>query len=386
MDLNKRIAISAEDCVQVKDWLFFISKEINIICSLNMNNGEISIVDSIPEEDILNSRLGSKIINWRDYLVFAPMSAKKIWRYNLETKEWKGYERRHLGDGKTGDEMFQAVLYHDAVFIIGSNYPAIIRLDLQSEELTYFEEPYKILEEKRKEYRDCYFRSDCVQIDNYIYLASALDNLVLRFDMQKLDFEWIRVGNEGNRYSGISWDGKDFWLAPRYNTPIVKWNGKDNCKEYVLPALFSEKKLYFLGVICTDEEIVFPGFLKPFTVVISRNGKDELNVKKEQYNFYKKISDDVLVKFYNDNIMQIVHSGGEIRKYCIQIDRDILTEYLERKKVNFDNNTKVFYEGEIVNLDFFCRNLTDNNTKSDSCKDNPYGGMIWSNIRNWDLE
>ena len=136
-DLNAMITLVAEDCVKVGDFLYFIAKNYNFIFKLGLTSGDISIIDSIPEERVLSKRLGAKIINCGTYLFFAPMNAHKIWRYDLENNEWKGYAIKESAEFGETDKFFQAVKYKEKIFFLGSNYPSIVVFDLNTDNIEY---------------------------------------------------------------------------------------------------------------------------------------------------------------------------------------------------------------------------------------------------------
>ena len=62
-----------------------------MIFSFNLETEQVEIVDSIPEEMFSTYRLGNKIVSWGEELIFVPMAAKKIWRYNITTKNKTPY-------------------------------------------------------------------------------------------------------------------------------------------------------------------------------------------------------------------------------------------------------------------------------------------------------
>ena len=83
-----KIGINTEDCVRVEDYIYFISRDYNVIFRLKIKTGEVYIVGSLPEEHMLECQLGAKIVYANGELIFAPMNAKKIWRYNINDKKW----------------------------------------------------------------------------------------------------------------------------------------------------------------------------------------------------------------------------------------------------------------------------------------------------------
>ncbi len=343
--------ITTEDCVRIGEDLYFIDSECNIIYKMEIKTGVISIVGSIPEENLLAPRLSAKIVHIDKKLYFSPMNAKKIWRYDLQTEEWKGFSRKTYGKTSFG-HMFQAIEYDKKIFFIGCSYPAIIALDTVTEKTEYIEKPYEYLDGKAREENDSYFRTDYVKKYKKIYMASCVSNEVFIFDLETQEFEFVTIGESYFRYSGIAYDGKQFYLSPRKNTPIVKWDGK-NTEYYTLPSIYNDRnEMIFGGVWCDADKIVLPSVFWDKSIVIEN--KDELyslKILNESFYFYKTIDNETTVNLKQPNIMTIKFRENEW-KYKLEIDEIIVYRYLKKCKdcVNYDYIVK---ETKYVDMEMF---------------------------------
>lgn len=318
-----------EDCIRVERNLYFICRDFNVFCSLNIDSGEIVIIDSIPENSVCSWRLGAKIVYWKDKLYFAPMCADKIWRYDLTNREWKGYERKILDNWTDSKDMFQAVLYKGKIFFIGSFYPAIIILNPETEEMEYVTEPYKNRIEVSKETRDCWFRTDYVLRDNVLYMASCVDNTVLHFNMDNYEFSYLKVGDDDLKYSGIGWDGEYFYLSPRKDGPFLIWDGEKEVKKINVD-IDSEKKLaVFGGVMCIDGKVIFLASFSKNTVILSPKENYKTQTTLKQYLLYKRIDDETVASLENNGTLEIVYKG---KKYCYntEISDRIIGSYMKK--------------------------------------------------------
>lgn len=341
--MSEKLTLIAEDCVKINNFLYFIAKNVNILCSLDLRNGQISLLDSIPENRILAPRAGAAILHWKGELIFSPMLTKKIWRYNISTKEWKGYERKKY-NSKLKNEMFQEILYENKIFFIGTTYPAIIVLDLIDGGLTYIDEPYKKLEHRRMQLKDCFFRMDHVKMGHLLFLASCVSNEILRLDLSTYDYELIKVGSLENRYVGIAWDGKNFWIAPRKTTPIVKWDGCNECEEIALPEEFADDKYIFGSVVCREGRVYLNSYNDDKSLVLDCNNNETMIVQK-RYIFMKKMEDKTYIEMASTGGFNI-DDGNQIIFRSTDIPKDSLIEYLSLKG-------EVIKESKIVNLGDF---------------------------------
>lgn len=341
-----------EDCVIVERNLYFICRDYNVFCYMNIDSGEIDIIDSIPEGSVRSWRLGSKIVPWKDKLYFAPMYADKIWRYDLHSKEWKGYERRPLDNWTKSKDMFQAILYKDKIYFIGSYYPAIIVIDPETEKMEYLTEAYRDRIKVSKEANDCWFRTDYVLRNNLLYMASCVDNTVLRFDMDSYSYEYIKVGEDDLKFSGIGWDGEYFYLSPRKEGPFLVWDGEKVIK-IITADINNERKLaVFGGVICFDDKVIFPAAFSKNTVVLSLNDYKTQKIDK-QYLFYKRIDDETVVSLEIDGMLEIMYEGKTYR-HSTEISDRIIGAYMKRKmQENGEELSDIEHETSLTTLGLF---------------------------------
>jgi hypothetical protein len=80
---------------------------------------------------------------------------------------------------------------------------------------------------------DMYFLGGVAIDGNVIVAAVCCANAVVVFNMETGTSVVHEVGGGGNGYSGACFDGKDIWLSPRHDGPIVRWNPETRaCKEY----------------------------------------------------------------------------------------------------------------------------------------------------------
>lgn len=352
--MGAKVRLLSEDCVKVGDFIYFISGDYNIVFRIELSSGELSIVGSFPEEKMLARRLGSKIIEFNNELIFAPMAAKKIWKYNIDRKEWKGYEIKDI-DGFEGTyDIFQALVYKDKIYMFGSNYPAIIIFDPMTDTCEYIEDPYSEKTDLKKTVKDGYFRSDYVQIENRIYRASELKNEVLIFNLDTYEYEYVTVGKAGFRYSGIDFDGSYFYLAPRKKTPAVKWDGKKDFEIIEIPFKNKKEKSAIGGTLCKDGKVYFYScFINESYVLDDTKALTDIRVYKRQYLFNKRIESDVYASLDTEAHFSIEYNENLI-EYDLEMDHSTIDDYLihEMKKRGetidlYSTNNRIMFEGRI---------------------------------------
>ena len=331
----EKIKIFTEDAVWIKDKIYFFSRYWNALYAVNIKLGITEFISIMPEEDITAVRLCAGIMYYNEKLILVPMTAKKIWIYDLKKNSWKGLERKYMTDGNPHKEMFRAIEYKNNFFLVGSNYPGIIRLNPDNYELEYLRAPYAFLESVKSE-SECYFRTDHLLVGNHLFLASCLNHFVLCLDLDTFDFKWLEVGERGFQYSGIAWDGEYYWLSPRRGTPVIKWDGKDKTEYFSLPDGFDCNTYNFSGVQYDDGKLVFPGMLQARTILIDPEHPYDMEILKERYTFYRCSERGMRLSQTADGILQWKHQGqSRSEQIPCEIFPADLTEYIRaqsRKK------------------------------------------------------
>ncbi len=344
--MAKMITLSAYDCVEVDGYLYFFSREYNFLFKLEITTGEISIVDSIPEEKMLERNLCTRVV-WHDgSLYFDSMISKKIWKYTLGDGEWKGYELKKIDDFTGKMAFFQMIVYNNKIYLFGRRYPAVVIINPVSEEVQYFEDMYtEKLKKLSKECNDLFFGRDCVQIENYIYMASCLNNTVLKFNMDTCDYEYVIVGNEDNRYSGIGFNGSYFYLSPRGNTDAVMWDGDNYWEPLKIQYLNIRDDNTIGGVYCDEKRVVFYGNCNNDSYILKENNGEIESLSSEGYWFFENVNADTVVSLDGNSDLEIT-KGKERYEYSLQIEEEAIINYIADKIKKKGLNSEFMLEGD----------------------------------------
>lgn len=332
--INLRFIIDDAICVDNKIYIF--TRDFNLFYVADLSDGRLLFFEQLPEADFLEKRLVSKIIFWNNELYFIPFSNNDIWIYLLESREWEKIEIKKQQINYSSACFQNAVIYKDSMFLFGGRYPSIIKIDLITKAITYISKPIEEKNKLMKEkiIRTPYFRGKPLRIENMLYLASCMDNSVLLFNMDNCDYQWIEVGSKENTYSGIEKRGMDFWIAPRQNSPIVKWDGKDGVVEYKLDKISDLENIYFADISKRENDLIIYAFRnKCFSLLISKN--DEIKKERHDYSFYKEIDGECIYQNIDgrihyreiDGIEKIYENDIEdvaIRRLLQQIDKEKL--------------------------------------------------------------
>lgn len=341
------IRLLIKDCVKVNNIIYCTAKYFNFIFSLNTDNGKVEILSIIPDTSYKGEEFSGCITFFEDELYIGTIISNNIWIFNIKTKNWnkiKLKEIPHIGTGS----LLQAFVYNEHVYMIGGSYPAIIIIDSKTKQIEYIEKPFK--DKNDNDITDAFFRAQHVLIDDTIYIPCCFDNTVLKMNLCTTEYEWIRVGESCNRYSGITFADGFFWLAPRHNSNVVRWDGGQNIYEFGLSERY-DVSVYFGGCCRSGDEIYF------WNIVNGETFSVDINEKTRKENKHKYV---LIKEFDNLTVFQKMDGIFEIYvKDCLDISFNLNINFNVINKKYIDNDlslkckNKIYAEGEPFSLGAF---------------------------------
>ncbi len=378
---NNMTNLLVHRCTYWKGKLYCITRSHNLLFSVDLQDGKIELIDVIPERNILESYLPGYMSVWNNKLIISPNKTNKIWIYDFISKYWnsypiKGYD--HWGSGG----IYQVYEYNNKLFLIGGSYPAILCLDLENNSCEYIEKPYEEVKARHAEINYYYFRAHGARLDNTLYLASCLDNFVLKFNMETFKHQWIKIGDDNFVYSGIAWDGHNFWIAPRSGSDIVKWDGKEKIKKFPLPDNLKQHTGYIWEACYNNGQIIFPATNHKKSIMINVQN-DTFEIYDQQYPLYTRLDNGMVVNQTLDGTLSVKAENIPEKIFSASIETDQLMQFYKEKNIKIYKGQTIYYEtlnNPMLSLDVFLKlSTSDSPQKTDT--DNQIGKTIWENIR-----
>lgn len=279
------IKLFAEDALIVGEYIYFISGESTMLFATSIVDNSTSIVSIIPEELFFINQAFRRMLYWNNELIFIPYNARSVHFYNINSKTWR--KSKCIKEEYNHCMYIEALIHNDKLIMIGADEPNIIEMDL--DDLSF-----KIVNmcfEKYKVTGELICRGGYSVFNNVLYIAIATKNVVVGIDLEDWsDKEYNIVGEVGG-FSGIARIDGNYWLAPRKNGNIIKWNGEDRFEKIDLPFELDKSVCYFGGLCFDDKYIYIYGLSGNFTVRIGRN-TGFLDYYKKQYVFLKSMPDN----------------------------------------------------------------------------------------------
>lgn len=357
------------DAFYINDKIYMFASNMNRFIEYNLINGEISDLGRMPGEDWFKEELTCKIVAWKESIIIVPLQAKEIGIYSLLEHTWDFLSLKNFCiDTENGINLREAVLVDDCLFMFGGRYPAIVQLDLVTKQVSYIEEPFRNYLSPNGMLKDVFTRNGYVKKQDCLYFATALTNAVFCFNVKDKNYRWIEVGSKENRYSGIVWDGSYFWLSPRLQTSIVRWDGENEVVEYEIPPEQQKANITYYGIWKIKDYLVLPAVegRGADTIVIEKNGR--MMFRKDSYVFFKAL--DMYGYIFQDadgNIEYSIKEGviNQIRSHVMT--KSIVGHLIENAgsecKRAFEN--AIAGENDVVGLNEFLKLIINENQRGE---------------------
>ena len=68
-----------EDAIVVSDALYFFGRDINALFQVSLSDGSISVVGTLPDEEMREQRLCCKLAYYKNQIIVAPLKTRNIW-------------------------------------------------------------------------------------------------------------------------------------------------------------------------------------------------------------------------------------------------------------------------------------------------------------------
>ncbi len=215
---------------------WFTAYDFNALFKMDRQTWKTEYIGSFPGEPFDGKKLYGQIAGYNGKLYFSPAFADEIAEYDTVNRIFKKTRFREKVEGEElcstrGPKFNEVFQYQRWLFFIGNTCPALIRLDVETGEIDSFSDWRDSLGRLTVNFDGYHFKSACV-VGTKIAMAALNANAVVVFDMESCTSEVYEVGRRKNGYTGICFDGDNYWLSPRFGGPVIRWNPEKGYKEY----------------------------------------------------------------------------------------------------------------------------------------------------------
>lgn len=195
--------------------MIFPIKEYDMIYRFNTVDGESRCLEGyVPEGVFAGAKYGS-ICKCQDrYLILAPSFSNRVYIHDMYENEGRYITLR---DCKVNSELFMdSCVYGDCVYLLPRRYDAIVKINLLTNQVSYYDEMIK--EMKNKVNYKMYFWRGSVTAGDYLYAPFYRTNVILKMNLKDDSYSLVKSGddtdqfvymcNTDNNLFVMSYDGK----------------------------------------------------------------------------------------------------------------------------------------------------------------------------------
>ena len=294
---------------------------------------------------------------------------------------------------------FQKIIHHkESLFIVPSSYPAIVKLDLNTDEVTYFDEYIDEVLELTALYgtRGASAFSVAVQKDEKIVLCCRWTDLVVEFDMDSCKSEVIMISERGYGSQQMLFDGIDFWMFSQSRAEITSWNPeskktlvlRDFPKEVTEIPQWQSLTVYdgfIYASLANCNKVPIKVDVKSGDITAASMQATLISVDDNIVTFLSKDS-KLFFTTNKGNIFEISSVDTKTRKSSISAS---LQENMQNRNKLFkfidEINISTKYEGSYIDLNAYIESIADEDTYA-ICKNEGHldtGEQVIMHVKAW---
>lgn len=389
-----------------KIWMVLLNR--NGICEIDKVTRRARICGIFEGEPLEKEKLYAYVERVDDYLIFCPWEAEKIAIYHIKRKLIKYIPLKKTEgiykEAQDGAKFGNMVRYGMDVYLLGFSYPAIVKLNIKSMEVTYITGWVDAVENMIVPGdTNGYFSDGHVIIGNMLIIPLGPVNAVLELDLETDRFRFRKVDIPMERIGGISSaDRENVWIVGkgRKSNRISCWNLKtEKVSEYCLSDLEEDMIHPFYAPICTATTVyLFPinaSCIYEISVAEGRSGKSRVlerpfkEPKDSLWPYWRTMAPEIkgnLLRFLScDDLVWHEYdvATGEGINYSVLLEEESEDRetYFDAVYVKWKQDNDICLETDF-SLGFFMNRMT-RLPKEDLCRENPaicVGGRIYDDL------
>ena len=183
-----------EDCAILGDKLFFLTRELRILYTVDLLSQKCVGLSQIEDDDPYMfyplAGIGGRCFAWNDSLVITPSINSKIRIYKLSTNEWKSIEIDCIYSDLKISKIFAAALIENNLFLVGCHYPCMIICDLAHGTIETTNEPYQRYSNTDWKRQPFFARYGNIRNKDFFRLFSTMCNEALNINLSEKSYQW----------------------------------------------------------------------------------------------------------------------------------------------------------------------------------------------------
>lgn len=301
-DYSRRV--SGYSWVADEDGLWLSMVDRNGICKIDRASGNTTMVLQFPNHEITERNLYSYLLYKDKKVICTPHLAREVAVYDLEKEHLDMIPLKYPdsifeGEYSESNKFIDGLLYGNSVYMFGYSYPAIVKMDIDTMELTYLADwmGYYPYTKKNSEF----LAEGHAQIGSDVYLAMKNTNMLVRLDLKTDMTEVfpIECGVKKIMYVAAYQDNIFLLSWDECSIDVVSWNpSTGGIKEYCVETSKNKKisAVYWMPIVVDNWIYLFPLFGDEiYTINLSTGEYSENKEIKKIVAEAKKVS---LLQYY----------------------------------------------------------------------------------------
>jgi hypothetical protein len=229
-----------DSIIEYKNEFLISSFTYNAFFKVNIKSQQVNFIDHFPGERLDEYNLYHSMVQWGEEIYFAPARAKEMAIFNPHDNSFRkvAIPEPSIKTGyKESQVKFNSIYsFGKFIYLIGYCYPAILQYDpIEGSFKQFFDwlpeiERLRIINKKD----DNTYLYGAILVGEELLAVSATANAIVAFNMSTCSSTVYEVGEKGGTFSGICFDGRNYWLSPHDGSIVVRWNretGESKCYE-----------------------------------------------------------------------------------------------------------------------------------------------------------
>lgn len=335
---NHKIRLAFESCVEYNGKLWFCAFDHNGLYYIDKesDHSDAVLAGVIPDEELYAYRLFSSIKAVNNKIVLIPFFAKEIAIYDIGSGSFIKIPLKDASlfsnhpSALNTRKFWCSVVYKNYVYLFPHNYPASVRIDTDTLDVSYSSEAAEIIDKNRIN-GECYLTDVYVE-NEWAFFSCGCANIWLKMSLENGRWESADIQYNGTGYNGIYKSDEKIWLAPRIKGAIlcIDWKiGKISAYENY-PEGFWAPAVPFHTIYSFYDQLLFVPALANCFVLLDTNTGEMKNMlqasaflsdrKKDCFSYDLVMYNDV-----HDNKLCFV-SGVDCKLYTISSDHPLKSQ------------------------------------------------------------
>ncbi len=274
------MGVSFEKGVYYEESIYFWGNGSNCFGRIDLKDSFCEVLSYDKQYGIDKKRLYGAVEGVGEKLYFAPMSAENILVVNRNDFGQKklSIDVSSYIHANPNEKFFASCCVKDKIFFVGSSCHCILQVNPILDTIDVFDEWKDDFSYSIQNHKDL-FISVVKTPEDTLLAPASYENKVLEFVPDNCDWRVYTVPECENGFSGICFDGENYWLSPMEGNTLIKWNKDSNVFTKVeLPYNYGGNSVQYGGCLFFNGAIITQKSWRKEAIVIREN-KDGVDME-----------------------------------------------------------------------------------------------------------